>query len=724
MDNQNPTAFGDDVPAPDFLQLLLSQQHEFPDISETAVPPPDLTHITPLPPPVEPPAFPSSDNDLNHWAEQRLSVYASLDASMNRHIAEAINTLSELKRQAEAEAAQTSYKLVLERDSLRQEVADLHKEQVRLQEQFQETHRLLEEEEARYRTARQEAEVWLDHSRIEREGIQQELRWLKIQVEEARRQLLPADPPRSADVGTGGRKSQVPAKIDLRATPLSPAFEEFQGIPVFDRAPVPAAHPGLSPAAHRTGGFGPEIDFFGDVPTPRILGGSPVIILEEGGRSRSDRVTAPFNDLQDLLMGDFMDTPPAVPEPTRAQAPDPSQAVPERRKTGLTGQLQANPAEPKPPLAGLRLTRNAQPVSHLLNKRRAALASTNPNPIPDPVPAVEPAPASAPVGPALRGARKHQTGPLSASESAQKGGLRELGQQLGLAEPMTPPAFNRMNFAAGYTPPAGVLNLVALLAEIKTSASAIMPTPAAVAATPEKIGKKVVEPPPPVPMDQDLDDYSIDEEPPNQTLEELLEAGEQELAAINEDPTPPENPAPFIGKIGPDHPVHFHTGAVTPRPQPLTMLNQGDSQVSGATQEFKAAPSRTVQPGAAPAPTRPYRPMVRPIRPLAAAPAPAPAAPDFMAPQPQPGPEYSRKTRVIISNLHGRNTLPLLEKVLRDLVGVAQVLVTDFTQGVLVMDVVHRPNFNLVQHLLSIPELRLKLEEEAPGTLAFTQEST
>jgi hypothetical protein len=66
----------------------------------------------------------------------------------------------------------------------------------------------------------------------------------------------------------------------------------------------------------------------------------------------------------------------------------------------------------------------------------------------------------------------------------------------------------------------------------------------------------------------------------------------------------------------------------------------------------------------------------------------------------------------------------MLEKTLRDLVGVAQVIVTDFSKGVLIMDVSHRPDFDLVAHLLSRNELHLKLVQEGPGILAFVQENS
>src|SRR3954462_5330942 len=100
MDNQTPNAFEDDVPASDFLQLLLSQQHQFPNSTfESAA----ANFSPPSRPAVEPPSFDSSDTTLNRWAEQRLSVYASLEEALNRHFNEAVSALNELKRQAEAE---------------------------------------------------------------------------------------------------------------------------------------------------------------------------------------------------------------------------------------------------------------------------------------------------------------------------------------------------------------------------------------------------------------------------------------------------------------------------------------------------------------------------------------------------------------------------------------------------------------------------------------------
>jgi hypothetical protein len=561
---------------------------------------------------------------------------------MNRLISEAVGALGELKRRVEAEAAQTSYKLVLERDRLRQEVADLRREQARLQQEIQESRR-------------QEAEK---------------------------------------EVGAA-----APAKLTS----------------------------------------------LGDLPTPRIQGGSPVVVPPEPARLASDEDFRLLAELQEFLMGGELDLPlTASPEAPVSEAsvspePPPSPVISEPESTPAAPLPHFRPAELEKTLAQPH-TRTFQPVSHLLNKRWAALAASGSPPGPTPVeperdmaPAVTPASAQAPALAGLTGraARKRPAHSLSEAERVQKGGLHELGLQLGLDDPMTPPSINLMHFANGYTPPRGVLPLVEFLGEIKANASAITPPPGAVAVeapAPEKPAKKVVEPPPPIPLDHDLEEYSIDQEPVNPTLEELLEAGEQELAAINEDPTPPENPTPFIGKLGPEHPVHFPTSTVTPKPEALAMLNQAAALETGITQSFKVISDRPGPVGSSPTPTRSFRPgrVVRPIKPPAAPVSPESTGAETLA---QPSPpqadlENPRKTQVTISNLHGRYSLLMLEKTLRDLVGVAQVIVTNFSKGVLIMEVSHRPDFDLLAHLLSSNELHLKLIQEGPGTLAFVQENS
>lgn len=731
MDNHTPDEFKDDAPAPDFLQLLLSQQHQFPQTTSNSAAP-EFPPSSPLTPPVEPPSFPASATDLNQWAEQRLSVYASLDAALNRHITEAINTLGELKRQAEAEAAQTSYKLVLERDRLRQEVEDLQQEQTRLQQALQESRRLAEEEAARQAQAK-----------IEREELERELNWLKIQMEEARRAAASAATDEAGGEGrrSGARRSQT---VTRNIAPAAPVFDEATfatsapeapPVPVTtapvqpDKSPAPLnLEEKVEPAAQATS------DAFGNALTPRILGGSPVLTpiipllvtpQEEAPRLRPGNVitASTFAYLQELLMGDWPDLPLAeVQEAPASPESNLSTAAPDRPRTG-TGPLRFGAADQGPTAD---VPRRGQTDQLGQPKRRRSTGPLVPETAPEAVPpVVVPGPGLAAVS--ASPARKRGTQSLSEAEKSQKVTLRELGIQLGLTDPMTPPAVSTMSFAEGYTPPSGVLSLADLLDEIKANASAITPPPET-AITPEKTGRRVVEPPPPISLDQDLEDYNIDEERPNPTLQELLEAGEHELAAINDDPTPPENPTPFIGKIGADHPVHFQpSNTVTPKPEPLAMLNQEIEADSPITQSLKAVPARLDEPGTEAPPTRSFRPLgVRPLRPRPAPPEPPENLISFPLSLPFQ-PELSQgdtiKTLVKISNLHGRYSLQMLERVLRDLVGVAQVIVTEFGNRALVMEVIHRPNLNLVAQLLSLPQLPLKLKEERTGSLVFIQEN-
>src|SRR5690349_15522220 len=100
-------------------------------------------------PPVEFAKFEANDDDLNRWANERISIYASLDAAMTKHIVEAISALSELKRRAEEEANFTSQQLIIQRDSLKRETEELRLEQIRLDDAVKESRRAYDEEQAR-----------------------------------------------------------------------------------------------------------------------------------------------------------------------------------------------------------------------------------------------------------------------------------------------------------------------------------------------------------------------------------------------------------------------------------------------------------------------------------------------------------------------------------------------------------------------------------------------
>ncbi|MBN9388357.1 MAG: hypothetical protein J0I20_09925 [Chloroflexi bacterium] len=725
MADQTPDELNKGIPAPDFLQLLLNHQAQLRNSADpdSDPDPEDSTpgaSIVPAAPVLQPTPTPDLSNATAgevspvSWDEQRQVLFAALDAALEQHISEARRLVAEFKHRVEEDTARASQGILADQATLRQELNDLQLERNALQEQVAEIRQFIQQEEVRWNQAL-----------TEREALQRELVSLRAQ--------LAANQPVATMVV---EKEPEP----VQAVPAAPQ-EQVAGAVAFGDAETPkipggspvitAAEPAPLPAIILPAQ--PVVPLEPVLPTPVDFAG--LDIFEPGPELESTRqgpihaiTSRTFAYLQELLLGDPPDimladvTPPPVAEEP-ALPP-----VAERTRTETTGQLQLGGPTNLEQTSGLPPRRGTtEQLGPRLPRRRHTTGRLGAIPVPEDVPAEVPPPPAVPVTepepvPEVVTPRPRRTQPLSASEQQEKVVLRELGLQLGLTDPRTPPALNSMSFAAGYTPPRGTLSLADMLDEINANVSAILPPllPAEPAAAGGRPGKKVVEPPPPISPDTNLDDYSIEEEPSSPTLQELLEAGEQELAAINEDPTPPENPTPFIGKIGADHPVHFQPGpTITPKPEPLAMLNQ-ELDVEGPLTEPLKPASR--EPEAPPTPpTRTFRPLnIRPLRLRETTETRLPLTLTFSD---LIDPANTRQTYVTITNLQGRYTLPMLENILRRLTGVTRLVITEYNQQTLLGEVIHQADLNLAAQFTALPELPLRLVSESPGALLFVQNS-
>jgi len=120
---------------------------------------------------------------LSAWADDRLAIYASLDAAMTRQIVEAVSSLSELKRQVEEDARLTMQNLSNDRENLRREVAARRLEQVQLQDSLKEVRREIEEARAQKMALEYETQGMVREAEMERGRIQHEISRLTEQMD-------------------------------------------------------------------------------------------------------------------------------------------------------------------------------------------------------------------------------------------------------------------------------------------------------------------------------------------------------------------------------------------------------------------------------------------------------------------------------------------------------------------------------------------------------------
>ncbi len=654
-------------------------------------------------PPVEISRPDESDADLDHWANQRMAIYASLDAAMTRHIVEAISALSELKRQTEEEAHRTSHEIIRQRDAVKQEAEELRLEKIRLEDNIKESRRIYEDELDRRVAMEQSSAAWKEQARLERDELQLEIKRLKVQLEEAREELQSFYRNRSEGIDAEGgvaawfekqaqgsaskpveetalplRPVELPPQMDTalpaKVEPEPPAVEPFSSVENLPAFMLPEM-----PPQPQTRSF--DFQAFGDAPTPRLPGGSPVAKLEQ-----------PLE--LDVSAFEPPKISPAMPEPVSAsearQLPSAPQSGFEEQKPAAPGSLNGlveNPLEKEEDRSSR--SRAEQRVSQILGKRRPQLpqitTAADGGEVSEPKMVADEAASLSDPAPTTRSKPGKKR---AANVSEDKNALRDLGNQLGL-DTMTPPPEDNFRFAPGFTPPPLSSPLLRLMAEMRENAQAVALQEAA-PASPEL-------------LQPEASDFGMSDEFGPMTLEELLTAGEQELALINENPTPPEDPSPMIGNIGPDNAGRFDTGSIT---HPGLIRTDKVSEVAPDPSDLATRPDPT------PLPRKSNRSMY-PGMPLRPPPLPAQSAEDVTE---------SVVTKITVSNLQGRYSPLVMEKVVRGLEGVIHVIVTDFSKGVLVMDVRHRASLSVADKLISMPELRMKLVGQDSESLEFTQE--
>jgi hypothetical protein len=664
---------------------------------------------SPLIPPVDVARPENGDRDLDYWATERIAIYASLDAAMTRHIVEAISALSELKQRAEEEALATTQALMKDRDVLKAQVEELREEHIRLETIINDARRAQEEEQARVMILQQSSAVWIEEAQTEREESQIELRRLRAQIEEAQKELN--------EIYT--RRSEIIAGSGGFAAWLERQSRMGEFVPVLSPAPPEPRIPGNN-------------DDFGDTPTPKVPGGSPVIRV-------APPVPVPMHENRDEKMETLLAN----------SDPDTSDSLRNFDIFEQIGDIAVPGDEPSPEIGRLPSPDSIEAsLASIFNagattRDRKTRARTDER--------------ISQIVERSRTVEDDEAPPIVDLPQNTIEFLKLLGAQLGL-DAATPPPTADFKFAPGFTPPPGVSRkpLRELLGDFSATSNeqraasdepvtSREPIPTSSrAAHDEQVTPKAPReiPLPVVPEsngsngnggkssasqrgsivnrqssivnrsddDFDLAEFEAADELGSRTLEELLEAGEREAATFREDPTPPDELSPLIGELG-DNAARFES-SLPPTPPSYDWQDSSLRPVSIPPEPSTSPPAFPVASGSNPA-RRPTGGLVFPGFPLKPPATPGGSAIDA---------SRTRQTIVTIANLQGRYSPLMMEKIIRGLPDVAQVIVTDFSKGVLVMDVRHIADFDLAGTLMAMPELRLRLVEQTDGGLEFSQD--
>ncbi len=523
--------------------------------------------------PPNPPVAHGNNAQLNAWAEERLAIYASLDAAMTRQIVEAVGSLTELKYRIEEDARQTIQSLGSERETLRREVEDLRLEQVQLQDEIKQARRNLEEVRTQKYAVEREAQGILRESEGERERIQREVNHLTTQMDAMGQQMRsflqqrftqlwenfvetlvtqgqPVPPMPESLIALNNEELKINATpvakppMPARSTPVAPLIQHKDESEL--RPAVFAADPISTPfgsveqiatpdeTAFDLSELSLEDDFelqdFDDAPTPRIEGGSPVV--------RPDKA---------IWTGS-----PVEQSPSSSSRPDRRHLtiLPPAENETILPEVAANQNQTAP----ARRTHDQaieQRIQRLLGRRNAGTNNDN----------------------AEAGSEAAQSERLQRNKDRDRAELEEIGAKLGL-EVFTPPPIGSIRFGAGFNPGANASSR-----PNRSAPSDVLPRD---------------------PSDELLHDFDKVTPPLVEALPPVLNFMPGRGTTEREPITPPPDfgdeqmevttPAPRIGEIGDDFAHQFRRMDLPPPPPiPMPPSSSGprDEQVSESDTETK-----------------------------------------------------------------------------------------------------------------------------------------
>jgi hypothetical protein len=400
--------------------------------------------------------------DFESWADERINIFASLDAAMTRHIMEAVSALSELRRRAEEDARRIARQLEDERVVLQNELNTLKLEKMRVQEEFRVARQELEEERARKYALEKEVALLQGDGIPGAPGLAHEVANLTRMVLEMSHQLQ--------NISSGSPAiSYVPVSA-LSPEPNPITMPEFEAVPV---APPEPRKPEVEQMMNMS------LQEFSDAPTPRLRSNrshrnnrtnthtAPAIQAAQEPTTGSTYMQAPLYAQPEPDMPVFEPEPPSSPasRPFEAEvqqniedifaSTDSNQrfdfsglnvaAALEMEEEQFIGML--DEISPVPPPARSRQAQEAdQRLTHLLTRRISPADFEK----------------AATLHAADAGELRRQAEQYLAEKAdnekkpmkKEKAALMDLGAKLGLVgEVRTPPPGNEIVFAPDFAPP-------------------------------------------------------------------------------------------------------------------------------------------------------------------------------------------------------------------------------------------------------------------------------
>jgi hypothetical protein len=392
--------------------------------------------------------------DFDSWADERISIFASLDAAMTRHIIEAVSALGELRRRAEEDARQAAREIDNERVYLQREIAELQQQKTGLQDELKQLRRDIDDESARIFAFRKETETLVSESvpassNLSREvaNLTQQMQFMAQQMQELlnqRRSDGVISYPEAAKTNGNGDKREPKTNGKERRTG---ANEIVRTVPKAEQSEIEKM-------------MSLPLQEFSEAPTPRLRSNGKSkaaanIEMAAQPEIPADKPTEPFMNLNladqlEIEEPDFFELFQKNEEKANQPPPD-----------NKAARRQSNEAE--------------QRVQRLLSKRSG---QTGP---------LEPERASG-------GGEAADSGSPVEKQSRRKqdkAAMSEMGAKLGLDEINTPPPGDEIKFGHGFTPPPQPWQSPVWAEETPLTASLddIFQTPPPVSDSPARIGE-------------------------------------------------------------------------------------------------------------------------------------------------------------------------------------------------------------------------------------------